>query len=286
MQLAAGPARAILDPDLGAGLVALDLGGRPILSTGAGRPAGSPFAQGMNLLLPFSNRISRPFAFAGQTHAVPANLDGEPFAIHGDGFQRAWRLADSAPDRARLTLAGGLGPWAYDGSVTYLLAPDRLDCALTMTNRAVLALPFGGGFHPWFPRHPETRLGFRATGHWPQDARHLPATMAPVPAPPGLGFDPPGPLPAGWINTAFAGWDGTALIRQPGLSLTLSATGCDTLILYSPAGDAPFFCVEPVSHPVDAHNLPGQPGLVPLAPGESLTLTLSLAWTVLEGDPA
>lgn len=286
MQLTAGPAQATLDPDRGAGIVALSLAGQPILSTGAGRPADSPFAQGMNLLLPFSNRISRPFAFADRTHAVPANLPGEPFAIHGDGFQRAWTVDEQGPDRARLILSGGIGPWAYQASVTYVLSPGGLDCALTMTNRAAVTLPFGGGFHPWFPRQSETRLGFRATGHWPQDARHLPATTGPVPAPPDLGFDPPGPLPAGWINTAFSGWDGTARIRQPGLNLSLTARGCDTLILYSPAADAPFFCVEPVSHPVDAHNLPGQPGLVPLAPGESLTLTLSLAWTAPEGDPA
>jgi len=34
-----------------------------------------------------------------------------------------------------------------------------------------------------------------------------------------------------------------------------------------------------VSHPVDAHNLPGRPGLVTLAPGESLTLVVRIGWT-------
>jgi aldose 1-epimerase len=60
-----------------------------------------------------------------------------------------------------------------------------------------------------------------------------------------------------------------------------------TLILYSPSAQAPFLCLEPVSHPVDAHNLPGQPGLVRLAQGESLSAFLALSWDVpTRGEPA
>ena len=286
MRLVAGPATATLSPQAGAGVLSLDFACQPILSTATGRPAGSPFAQGMNLLLPFSNRLSRPFPFDGATHAVPANLPGEPFAIHGDGFQRPWQVASQSADAATFTLVGSIGPFFYDAQVTYRLTPAALAARLSMTNRSAIALPFGGGFHPWFPRHPATRLGFRATGHWPEDNRHLPTTTAPVPPPEDWRFDPPAPLPGRWINTAFSGWDGVATIRQPGLSLTLSATGCDTLVVYSPAPDAPFFCVEPVSHPVDAHNLPGQPGLRRLASGESLALCLNLAWSPLEREPA
>lgn len=279
MRLSAGRATAVLVPEAGAGVLSLVVAGRPILSTGDGRALDSPFAQGMNLLLPFSNRISRPFPFDGAEHAVPANLPGEPFPIHGDGFQRAWQVQGQTADRGILSLNGGIGPFTYDAEVTYHLTPTALFARLTMTNRSACALPFGGGFHPWFPRHPETRLGFHATGYWPQDDRFLPRTIAPVTIPQKLQFDPPAAFPDGWINTTFSAWDGTATIHQPDLSLTLSATCCPSLIVYSPATDAPFICIEPVSHPVDAHNLPGQPGLRRLAPGASLTLGLILAWT-------
>ena len=50
-------------------------------------------------------------------------------------------------------------------------------------------------------------------------------------------------------------------------------------VVFSPAGDADFFCFEPVSHPVDAFNLPGPPaahGLRVLEPGESLAVTSSV----------
>jgi len=279
LRLTAGETVALVDPAVGAGVVALSDGGIAILSTAEGRDAGSPFAQGMNLLAPFSNRISRPFPFGGAHHAVPPNLPHERFAIHGDAFQKSWEVAEATPERARLTLRGGIGPFVYDASLTYAVAPGRLDTRLILTNRAGESLPYGGGFHPWFPRHAATRLAFGASGYWPEDAQNIPTTTTPVAAPPDWVFAPEAPLPARFINAGFAGWDGTATIRQPDHTLTVVAQGCGTALVYSPGPDAPFFCFEPVSHPVDAHNLPGQPGLTILAPGQSLTLSLRLAWT-------
>jgi aldose 1-epimerase len=278
LRLRAGTAEAVIDPGLGAGVVALAAGGVAVLSTGTGRPTG-PFAQGMNLLAPFSNRISAPFPWGGARHAVPPNLAGEAFAIHGDAFQKVWQVAAAGPDHARLTLRGGIGPFVYDAQVDYRLGPDALETVLVLTNRGEETLPFGGGFHPWFERHAETVLGFAAGGHWPEDARHLPATQAPVAPPPDWVFDPQCGLPARFINAGFSVWEGRAVIVQPQITVTLEAPGLSTLLVYSPGPAAPFVCVEPVSHPVDAHNLPGQPGLQPLAPGQELRMALRLAWT-------
>lgn len=278
MRLSAGRAEAWVDPGLGAGLGGLCWDGRALLSAGAGRPGGGPFAQALNLLVPFSNRISRPFDFGGATHAVPANLEGEPVAIHGDAFQSAWEVEEAGVDHARLRLTAGTGPFRYRAEVSYRLAPQSLDIALRVTNLAAMTLPYGGGFHPWLPRHPGTRLRLTATGHWPEDARHLPATTAPVPLPPDLRFDPPAALPGRWINEGLFGWDGRAEVIQPDHVLEFAAPGLTTILLYSPGPAAPFFCLEPVSHPVDAHNLPGQPGLVPLEPGGKLDFSLRLAW--------
>lgn len=284
LRLTAGDTVALIDAAMGAGVVSLTDGGSPILCTGAGRDPASPFAQGMNLLAPFSNRISRPFPWGGAHHAVPPNLPGEAFAIHGDAFQKPWQVVEATPDRARLTLRGGIGPFVYDAIIGYALSPGRLDSRLGLTNRAAQSLPCGGGFHPWFPRHAATRVRFAATGHWPEDARNIPTTPAPVPPPADWMFDPAAPLPARFINAGFAGWNGQARIDQPGHCVTLTAQGTTTLLLYSPGPDAPFFCLEPVSHPVDAHNLPGQPGLIALAPGQTLHLSLRLDWTAPPKD--
>lgn len=279
--LEAGPARAEVAPAQGGALAGLTVGGLPALSTGAGRPEGSPFALALNLLLPFSNRISRPFAFEGRTHALSPNLAGEPFPIHGDAFQRPWTVLRHDGSEAVLRLGDGdFDPFAYEARVVYRLTAASLSAELSLTSRADLALPWGLGFHPWFPRGAGTRVRFAATGCWPQDDRHLPVTPAPVPVQAEWDFAAPAPLPRGWINTAFAGWDGLAEIAQDGAAvpLRLAARGLGTLIVYSPSAEAPFLCLEPVSHPVDAHNLPGQPGLVRLAPGDTISAQMTLTW--------
>lgn len=285
MELRAGEARAVLAPARGGGLAALTVGGRPVLSAGEGRPEG-PFALGLNLLLPFSNRVSRPFSFEGRTHALPANLPGEALPIHGDAFQRVWTIAEAGAeagaDQARLRLEeGAIGPYRYEAEARWRLAPGALDLHLSLVSRAEGALPWGIGFHPWFPRDGGTRLRFHATGWWPEGEGHLPATPAPVALPGGMGWERPAPPPEGWINAGFAGWDGEAEVIQgagAALSCRLSAPGLSTLLLYSPGAGAPFLCLEPVSHPVDALNLPGRPGLVRLGPGGRLSAAMRLAW--------
>ena len=70
---------------------------------------------GCEFLVPWSNRISGGgFQFDGRFHAVEPNVPGEPFPIHGDGFQRAWRIAGHSATEAELVLDdGAIGPYRY-----------------------------------------------------------------------------------------------------------------------------------------------------------------------------
>ena len=144
------------------------------------------------------------------------------------------------------------------------------------SNRATLALPFGPGFHHWLPRTPATRLQAEAESVWLEDARYLPVKRVPVKSRPDWDFSSFRSLPVGWINNAFTGWNGRATIiwEDRGLTLDLEARPLlSTFIRYSPSANAPCFCFEPVSHAVDAHNLPPGPeeyGLVVLTPGAML----------------
>jgi aldose 1-epimerase len=278
IDLQAKDARATVVPALGGGVATLRWREKDILRPWSGRTEDGPFALGMNILAPFSNRISGPFPWDGADLTVPPNLPGEPFAIHGDAFQRGWDVVAAAEDSVTLHVDGAIGPWRHRCRVTYRLGPQDLCCELVVTNTGDRAMPFGGGFHPWFPRGAKTLLQFRAGGYWPETAEHLRATDRPVTQPDIWDWSEPAPLPSGWINAGFAGWDGRAAISQPGLRLAVAATNCDTAIIYSPGLTSGFFCFEPVSHPVDAHNLPGQPGLMRLAPQEHMTLTISLSW--------
>ena len=166
-------------------------------------------AVGCELLVPWSNRISGGgFDFDGRFHPVEPNVPGEPFPLHGDGFQKPWRVARQTAAEAELVLDdGSIGPYRYAARVVYALREGALDATLTVENRASIRLPYGLGFHPWFPRHAGTSLTATASRVWLEDERHLPTGVEPVAAHPAWDFSQGAPLPAGWINNGFDGWD-------------------------------------------------------------------------------
>lgn len=297
LQLSDGLLSAVVVPELGGGLArfAYRSGGEELSVLRPEPPGGAraPFDLGMQVLVPWSNRISSGgFSFGGRRHELQPNVEGEPFPIHGNGFSRPWDVLAASADAVALRLdSDGPGSFRYRAGLTYTLRDGSLRMVLEVCNTGDEALPFGLGFHPWFRRSPETELLAGATGVWQETPQHLPLGTAPVPLPAKWDFNRPGPLPEGFINNAFVGWDGHAVIRwrDTGLQLRIAASPqLSTYILYSPGSEADFFCFEPVSHPVDAVNLPGPPeahGLVVLAPGQSMAASVTLA-VAMEGEGA
>jgi aldose 1-epimerase len=92
-------------------------------------------------------------------------------------------------------------------------------------------------------------------------------------------------LPESLVDNGFCEWNGHCLIVQADLGYTLDcqATGSDYYLLYCPVG-LEFFCIEPVSHPVNAHHLPGRPGLRLLEQGQSTELGFTLQYRPLQAD--
>lgn len=271
-------ARVVVRPDLGGGLAAYDWigegGTRPLLRRA---PPGTqdPFALSLNLLIPWSGRVSGGgFTSNGRFHPLAANVPGEDLPLHGNAFQQGWSLLDHIPTRMVLSLrSDGPGPFRYDARLTYALAAGSLSVDIDVVNRAAEPLPYGVGFHPWFPRTPRTLLRAATLMAWWEDARHLPAGSAPIALQPDWDFSRARPLPVGWMNAWFTGRERTAEIVWPEHRLGLDIAASEvmsTCVIYSPGDRSGFFCFEPVSHPVDAHNLPGRPGIVELSPGDRL----------------
>lgn len=279
--------RVEIIPELGGGIAAMDamVDGNPVpvLRAWSGRPSDGPFALALNVLVPFSNRISGGgFAFGGIFHVIEPNLPGEHFPIHGDGFARPWTVDSATTTAASLRLPDGdIGPFRYRAEMAYVLRDGALTISLSVVNRAARPLPYGAGFHPWFPRTDQTTLQFAAEGAWHEDPNHLPTTHVGIASVPHWNFEEPRLLPQTWINNAFTGWRGSARIDQPAHGIAATVAGSPNLhtaIVYSPGADADFFCFEPVSHAVDAHNRKGFPGLALLDHGESLSVMLTLGW--------
>lgn len=252
------------------------LGERPLL-----RPAVDGATPGQSAcfpLLPLGNRIrDNRFAFAGQSHAVTPNALPEPLHLHGTGWQADWSIAAQGPDTARLvqTYHGPDLPHRYHAEQSFTLTPSTLRITLSITNTGPEPLPFGLGWHPFFP--PDAIVTAPAKGFWTEGPGHLPTGRSALPD--DLDFASPRPLPARWINNAFDGWTGQARLDWPdrGLSLRLNADPLfDCYQLYRPAQGL-FFAFEPMSHLPDALSMPDLAGLRPLAPGESLAGGISLS---------
>ena len=287
VSLSNGRARIVVRPDLGAGLTAFEVmqgeDWQPIFRTVDPRTA-HPFALSSILLVPFSGRVSGGgFSFDGDFHALSRNMDTEAYPLHGSGFSSPWRVVAEGVDRISLALsADGPGPFRFDAAVTYRLVDTGLVMALDITNRAAIRLPYGAGFHPWFVRDADTTLVAPAGNVWLERADHLPKARETVVVHPDMDFSRPRRLPARWINNWFDGWNRKARIAWPGRGLAADIEASEALnryVIFSPA-DADFVCFEPVTHPVDAFNLPGEPqdhGLKVLEPGESLTVSMCVS---------
>lgn len=273
-----GALEAEIVPGLGAGLARFDWQGVPLFRPWRG--GADPFGLASNLLVPWSNRVSgNGFSFEGRFHPLLPNVPGEPCPIHGNGFAAAWSVVSRREDAIELSLGStGPGPYRYDARVGYRLAGPALEMRLTVISRSELRLPFGLGFHPWLVRTPRTTLEAGFEQVWLETGAHLPDRLVPVESRPEWDFTRARPLPEGWINNAFTGWRRTARVAWPEhrLSLAIEASGLlSTAILYSPSGQADFFCLEPVMHAVDALNDPRGPeaaGMCVLAPGHSCTV--------------
>jgi aldose 1-epimerase len=242
-----------------------------------------PWATACFPLVPWSNRIREGcFAFGGRTVSLPPNRPPDRHTIHGHGFQAGWTVVDLDPALAVLEYAHApdAWPWAYRAVQRVALTPVRLELELTLTNEDDAPMPAGLGWHPYFPRTPETTLTARVRGLWLTDAELLPLTRVAPPSDrdPGRGLA----VDRVALDNAFVGWDGQAVVAWPERRawLGLAAGGpLGTLVVYTPPGES-FFCAEPVSHVADAFNLAAagltDTGMLTLAPGESVRATLTL----------
>jgi aldose 1-epimerase len=293
--ISAGDLYAEIVPSLGAGLARFDLtcGGKrqPIFRPWPERGSDDPNSLAAYVLVPWSNRISGGgFEVGGKFHQLEPNFPPEPFPIHGNGWTSEWTLVESGRDRAVFEFASdGPGPFCYLARLSYGLTSEALTLQLEVTNRAETTFPYGFGFHPWLPRTPDTRVQAHAETIWLEDDYHLPTRKIPVTERPDWNFDSVRPLPNSWINNGFDGWDGRAHIKWPSRNLSLAIDASErlgTYLLYSPSREATFFCFEPVSHVVDAHNLLGGPaanGLVFLATNETAEISCRFSPSSIAG---
>ncbi len=228
-------------------------------------------------LVPWSNRITQGgFEHEGRFYPIHANRTEEHYPIHGDGWLQEWSVTEHTDNRLKLSLdSHGFdhSPYHYRSTQTFLLLQDGLQIDLTVTHTGQQGLPYGLGLHPYFVRTARTCLQFKPEGVWLSGGDPIPTEHVAV-FPPTWDYNMPSSLDGPLIDNCYTGWNGKAIIDYPDrdLSLTIVMPDCNgyALLFRPPGGD--FFCLEPVTHPIDAFHMAGQPGLVQLAHGDSLAL--------------
>lgn len=269
-----------VNPELGAALTRLTWQGKDILRPAADG-ADDPLQTGCFPLLPYANRIARgAFAHGGRDIRVPATPGFEPHALHGQGWKQPWRVV--LADEGAVTLglgveASGNWPWSWAATHRVSLTPDGVVLELAMVNEDRTSMPAGLGLHPYFRTDGSSVLTVPAGEVWLTDESGIPTAL--VPARQVVDWSS-GVFRADAVSVdhAYAGWSGVATLEHDDCRVTLTASpNASRVQIYAPP-DAPFVCIEPVTHRPDAHNAPpGEAtGLVSLAPGETLSMSMQI----------
>lgn len=231
-------------------------------------------------LVPFGNRVrGNRFSFEGRDYSLLPNTSWDPHYLHGDGWLAEWRvLSESVTDvEIGLRHRSDGTPYCYEAKQRFTLSQEGLTLHMSVKNTGDEALPFGLGWHPFFPLTEQTTLLAEAQRFWTETEGWLPGEPAEIPA--DLDFSQPARLPHHWINNGFEGWSGKARIAWPEASTALDLVA-DPIFRHAviflsderfdPGFRRDYFCFEPMSHLANGHNLPGLGDLKILQPGESL----------------
>ncbi len=235
-------------------------------------------------LIPFSNRVAYGrFSFGGEDFQLAANFGGEPHTIHGNGWEREWRVAEAQEARAVLILdhqgPPEQWPFTYQAVMTFVLGDRSLGATIRFENTDRRAQPVGFGFHPFFPREPDTELGFRAGGVWKTGPNSLPEARLPVEG--EWSFDPVRTVAGPSLDNCYSGWDREAVLRWPSRGTGMRITASELfghLVIFTPPG-RDYLAVEPASNMTDAVNRMdiADNGLRVVQPGEALEARVLLS---------
>lgn len=217
-----------------------------------------PLGLGCFPLVPYSNRIRNGrFSFRNRAIDLPRDAVNDPHAEHGHGWKSAWTIVNRTDSSIAIFYrhAAEAWPFAYCARQDFRLDGDDLIVTLALTNEGDTTMPCGIGLHPYFVRTPACRLRADARRMWRTDAEVLAVEL--IDAPNDARLDQGFAVNDISLDTAYAGWSGTAVIDWPewNARLTLRADGpLGHLVVYTPTGES-YFCAEPVSNCTDAFNL-------------------------------
>lgn len=280
----------VVAPDAGGSLARCEYDGLPVMHAveqpvlhGPARARTCYFP-----MIPYSNRIENSrFHFGDAPIRLTPNVTDSAHAMHGHGWLSRWSVTDRSDTQCTLSYEWAPDaewPWRYLGRQTFALGDDGLAISLEVVNLAPTSMPCGLGFHPFFTAAEAPRLRLHARSVWEGAVHTFPRRRIAVPD--VLDFsNGPRITERTSIDHCFEHCRGRASITYPDsmLRVVLECSGdADHMIVYIPE-HAGYFCVEPVTHAVNAMNLPdpADAGLWTLEPGSARRITMSLECSLI-----
>lgn len=243
-------------------------------------------ASGCFPFVPFGNRVkANRFSFDGRHYTLAPNTSWDPHYLHGEGWQGDWHVMTHRESDLELgyAFAGQGTPYVYEAHQRFTLMDGGMTFHLSVRNGGDRPLPFGLGWHPYFPMTPKTTLKASARWFWTEADGWLPGEAAEIP--PDLDFSSPRNLPNRWINNGFEAWSGKAEIDWPERNTRLHLEA-DPLFrhafvfvsdsIFDPTFERDYFCFEPMSHLANGHNLADLGDLTVLNRGETLAGSMTI----------
>lgn len=232
-------------------------------------------AGGLFPMLPLANRVAgNRFVFQGREITLPHHHADSRFFLHGDGWLWRWDVVKQGDDNCVLQLRSQHDcGFDYVAKIRYQLRDNQFVAALTLTHCGEAPMLYGAGFHPFFPFDKHSQVQFHASGYWPEGDLHLPLGWQGR-MPRQADFTCPQYGEDAWLNVGYSGWNGRAQVFNDVMIITILSQA-PWLMLFRMQGE-PFLCLEPQSHPVNAHNTDGQPGLRVLGAGDVLHFAMTI----------
>lgn len=242
--------RCEIVPGVGGAISGLWFRDIPVLRCVPAMELQSPRKGGCFGLLPYSNRIGRgELHWRGETYILRTTQGDEPHAIHGVGWQRAWRVVDQDACHVQLTYehqADDCWPFPFLASQTISIDGSNLLLKLTYCNTSHEAAPVGLGWHPYFVKRADAHLAFQTKGMWETAPDKLPTHRIE-----SLGFL--GNCADLTVDHCYDGWKGMAELRDEKLCIRISSDTNYLVTFTHPGVD--FIAIEPVSHISNAQQL-------------------------------
>lgn len=255
--IASAGSQCVIAPDIGGSIVSWHVDGQNMMRNAewTAVPQCNPLLMASFPLVPYSNRIGNAqFEWDHHTHTLAPNFDPEPHAIHGVGWQRSWRIAESTTRRCILSLQHNpddCWPWPFEAGQEIILDHGTLHIRSYAVNLSDRAVPLAFGHHPYFDRQGAS-LQFAASSVLMNGNDALP--QSPCPPFSQYDFSQQASVAEREVDHCYSGWDGTARISWASRSIALEiSSDLEAAVVYIPRdGDA--FCFEPVPHANNAIN--------------------------------